>query len=118
MTELYLQGLNGYERTNLKSQIELSQEQEERNSENVYVVSNRLPFSVKNVDGRFVGKQSAGRLVTAMEPLLTGSVKRGVWIGWTGEYARNTEEREGIAEVCRSASTEKSYDVVPVDLTP
>jgi trehalose 6-phosphate synthase/phosphatase len=48
------------------------------------VVSNRLPFALKQADdGKWTAQRSAGGLATAMDPLLkrTG----GIWIGWPGD---------------------------------
>ena len=64
--EMYIQSNHGdYNKVDLKQYLQ--QEQEERPSETLYIVSNRLPFSLaQRDDGSFVGKQSAGGLVTAM----------------------------------------------------
>ncbi len=72
----------------------------------VYILSNRLPFTVQRTRGGLERKPSAGGLVSALEPVL--QKRGGTWIGWPGIELRRGEH----LPAARSA-----YRVVPVSLT-
>lgn len=56
---------------------------DEKNSQKLIIVSNRLPISVSKIDGKLEFTNSSGGLATAMSSLDTKLVDR-VWIGWPG----------------------------------
>src|SRR5438309_982239 len=67
------------------------------------VVSNRLPFSLKQDDqGGWTATRGAGGLVAAMDPLLKRS--EGIWIGWPGESSApdTPGRREALEEQARA----------------
>eukprot|EP00096_Caligus_rogercresseyi_P014871 TRINITY_DN7350_c0_g1_i1.p1 TRINITY_DN7350_c0_g1~~TRINITY_DN7350_c0_g1_i1.p1 ORF type:complete len:769 (-),score=99.59 TRINITY_DN7350_c0_g1_i1:124-2430(-) len=89
-------------------------------TENLIVVSNRLPFVLERnkTTGALSRKASVGGLVTAVAPIVTGS--DGKWVGWPGfEY----EEGTGIPESSKEdkdnpTSSLKSSQIVPVKIEP
>lgn len=62
------------------------------------IVSNRLPVSVKKVDGKLVYTESAGGLATG----LSAYAKKGrnIWLGWPGIVSEelNDQDRQNIAK--------------------
>lgn len=58
--------------------------------QNVIVVSNRLPVSLKRGGTLWQSKATAGSLATAMQPVLQHG--DGIWIGWSGEPAAGSDE--------------------------
>lgn len=56
------------------------------------VVSNRLPLTMRKVNGHWASERSSGGLVSAMNPLLRTT--DGIWIGWSGEAAENRDDEE------------------------
>jgi trehalose 6-phosphate synthase/phosphatase len=59
------------------------------------VVSNRLPLTLRQVDGRWTTERSSGGLASAMNPLLRK--RGGDWIGWAGDSREeDAEERAAI----------------------
>jgi len=71
------------------------------------IVSNRLPFTIKEEMGRFTFKPSAGGLVSGLSAYLDSlrgsSITRKpyLWIGWPGTYLKK-EHREEIKKVAYS----------------
>ena len=83
------------------------------NTRRLIVVSNRLPFVVKNtIDNVYELNESSGGLVTAMTPIL----KRdgGVWIGWAGDYKEENVDVEGLL---KQESKDLNYSYKPVDIS-
>jgi trehalose 6-phosphate synthase/phosphatase len=64
-------------------------------TERLLVVSNRLPATVRSVEGKHRIVASVGGLATALEPIL--EKKRGLWLGWPGDSL------EGVDPVSRLA---------------
>lgn len=62
---------------------------------NLIIVSNRLPISVKCVDGAIQSSLSSGGLVTALSGLTKSTQFR--WFGWPGIEAKEPEEQEKVA---------------------
>lgn len=59
------------------------------------VVSNRLPLTLRKVNGAWKSEKSSGGLVSAMTPLLQRNT--GIWIGWSGESEEgDAEQRRAI----------------------
>lgn len=56
---------------------------DEKNSQKLIIVSNRLPVSVSKIDGKLVFSSSSGGLATAMSSLDIDPSNR-IWIGWPG----------------------------------
>ena len=54
-------------------------------------VSNRLPISVKKIDGTLEFEPSSGGLATAMSSL---KAKNSVWVGWCGIATEELDESE------------------------
>lgn len=61
---------------------------------NLIIVSNRLPLSVKQVDGAYQSSLSSGGLVTSLSGL-TKSTKF-QWFGWPGIEVRDPKDREDV----------------------
>jgi len=79
---------------------------------NIIVVSNRLPFILKNsANGNIALEKGAGGLVTAMEPILKN--QGGTWIGWPG-YIQEADTKNCLLPEIQSAVS--GYDVKPVML--
>jgi trehalose 6-phosphate synthase/phosphatase len=72
------------------------------------LVSNRLPFTLETVGGRWIVTPSTGGLATALAPVLRE--RGGTWTGWPGTTGEIPEAP--FAEAARDAG----YDVVPVAL--
>jgi len=76
----------------------------------VLLVSNRLPFGAEQTsDGQWIVTNSAGGLVSALEPVLRA--RGGTWIGWPGVAGEIPDAL--FAEATRHAG----YEVVPVTLS-
>ena len=75
------------------------------------VVSNRLPFTAEQAEGRVRFKRSPGGLVAALDPAL--SQRGGVWIGWAGG---ETEDPASAVEMIAPASRSSKvrYRSVPL----
>lgn len=59
------------------------------------VVANRLPITLRKVEGRWVTERSSGGLASAMNPLLQKG--GGDWIGWAGDNGGDDgEDRRAI----------------------
>lgn len=59
------------------------------------VVSNRLPVSVKRVDGGFQSSISSGGLVTALSGLKSTKFQ---WFGWPGIEVKDTADRDQVSQ--------------------
>jgi trehalose 6-phosphate synthase/phosphatase len=70
-----------------------------RETGELVVVSNRLPFTTVESAGRVRFKRSPGGLVAALDPAL--AARGGVWIGWPGV---ETEDAASAAEMMAPAS--------------
>lgn len=93
----YMKPLNeasNYSRNSLQTKINNmgSISQEKRN---LIIVSNRLPLSVKRLDGEFKSSLSSGGLVTSLSGL-TKSTEFS-WFGWPGIEVKDTKDREAVA---------------------
>ncbi|KAL5050969.1 hypothetical protein BDW71DRAFT_80990 [Aspergillus fruticulosus] len=56
------------------------------------IVSNRLPLSLKKVDGKYESALSSGGLVTALSGVSKSTSVR--WFGWPGSNIENLDERK------------------------
>jgi alpha,alpha-trehalose-phosphate synthase [UDP-forming] len=80
------------------------------NSGRLIVVSNRLPITIEQVDGKFRLQPSSGGVVSALVPVLRES--KGCWVGWTG-----TDYSDALGEVVSDWSATQPYSFAPVYLT-
>lgn len=69
---------------------------EEQNKRGLIIVSNRLPLSLKKVDGGFESSLSSGGLVTALSGLTNSTTFK--WFGWPGINIPDPEEQQKAAE--------------------
>lgn len=60
------------------------------------IVSNRLPLSVKRVDGSYESSVSSGGLVTALSGLTKSTQFR--WFGWPGIEVKDIEDRKQVSQ--------------------
>lgn len=75
---------------------------------NVVIVSNRLPMSVKKVDGKLEFGQSMGGLATGLSNY---TERRGTkWIGWPGIPSDNLSKSE-MAKITRELRKHRCYPV-------
>lgn len=74
------------------------------------VVSNRLPVVIYQEQESWRVKNSAGGLVTAMNPIMKEN--RGLWIGWPG-----CKPNAPAAELLAEHSSTQRYDLKPVLMT-
>jgi trehalose 6-phosphate synthase len=82
-----------------------------RERDRLVVVSNRLPFVFeRDSAGRWVGKEGAGGLISALLPVL--SDRGGVWIGWPGTSESGSDLERAVTE----ASRESGYSLRAVVL--
>jgi trehalose 6-phosphate synthase len=63
---------------------------------NLIIVSNRLPLSIKRVDGAYQSSISSGGLVTALSGLTKSTQFR--WFGWPGIEVKDSQEREQVSK--------------------
>jgi trehalose 6-phosphate synthase len=56
------------------------------------IVSNRLPLSLKKIDGSYESSLSSGGLVTALSGISSSTNVR--WFGWPGINIEDPEERK------------------------
>lgn len=61
---------------------------------NLIIVSNRLPLSVKRVNGQFESSLSSGGLVTSLSGLTKSTQFQ--WFGWPGLEVRDPTDRENV----------------------
>src|SRR5262249_8709771 len=80
-------------------------------SDDLIVVSNRLPITVRTTATGCSREWSGGGLVGAPNPVL--QKKGGCWVGWTG-----TDYHETLATSLDGWSSQKNYSIDPVFLTP
>lgn len=69
---------------------------EEQNKRGLIIVSNRLPLSLKKVDGGFESSLSSGGLVTALSGLTNSTTFK--WFGWPGINIPDPEEQKKAAD--------------------
>jgi trehalose 6-phosphate synthase len=75
------------------------------------VVSNRLPYVFeREPSGRWIGREGAGGLISALLPVL--SDRGGVWIGWPG----TAETGDDLERAVKEAGRESGYSLRPVVL--
>jgi len=75
------------------------------------VVSNRLPFSFRRVEGSgWIAEPGSGGLVTALMPVLRD--RGGTWVGWSGAPGSARE----LARALGRAGRDAGYDLVAVPL--
>lgn len=60
------------------------------------IVSNRLPLSLKKLDGHYESSLSSGGLVTALSGISNSTNVR--WFGWPGLNVEDPGEREEVAK--------------------
>lgn len=75
---------------------------------NLIIVSNRLPLSVKRVDGEYKSSLSSGGLVTSLSGLTKSTEFR--WFGWPGIEVKDSKDRELVAQSLAE------YKAVPIFL--
>lgn len=75
---------------------------------NLIIVSNRLPLSVKRVDGEYKSSLSSGGLVTSLSGLTKSTEFR--WFGWPGLEVKDQKDRESVAKSLAE------YKAVPIFL--
>lgn len=63
---------------------------------NLLIVSNRLPLSVKRVDGEYQSSLSSGGLVTALSGLTKSTQFR--WFGWPGIEVKDAKDQGAVAK--------------------
>lgn len=63
---------------------------------NLLIVSNRLPLSVKRVEGTYQSTVSSGGLVTSLSGLTKSTEFR--WLGWPGLEVRDPEDQKKVNE--------------------
>lgn len=90
---------------NLLNSIMGSTSQDKRN---LIIVSNRLPLSVKRVDGEYKSSLSSGGLVTSLSGLTKSTEFR--WFGWPGLEVKDQKDRESVAKSLAE------YKAVPIFL--
>lgn len=60
------------------------------------IVSNRLPLSIKRVNGTFESSISSGGLVTSLSGLTKSTAFR--WFGWPGLEVKDSKDREEVSK--------------------
>lgn len=75
---------------------------------NLIIVSNRLPLSIKRVEGEFESSLSSGGLVTSLSGLTKSTQFQ--WFGWPGIELKDPADRE---EVTRSLG---EHNAIPIFL--
>lgn len=60
------------------------------------IVSNRLPLSIKRVDGSFQSSLSSGGLVTSLSGLTKSIEFR--WFGWPGIEVKDANDKELVSQ--------------------
>lgn len=78
--------------------------------ERLVVVSNRIPLSFTQTDGKLVAKPSSGGLIGALEPVL--KEHGGLWVGSAG-----TEDSPELRQQLQEATGDHNFEYVPVILT-
>jgi trehalose 6-phosphate synthase/phosphatase len=73
------------------------------------IISNRLPITITEQDGKLQYKPSAGGLATGLNSL-GDSIER-IWIGWPGIDIQSEEKKEGVREDLLE------HDLIPVFLS-
>src|SRR5687768_14606479 len=76
------------------------------------VVSTRLPVVLEQRAGEWQTRQGAGGLVVALDAVLRA--RRGLWIGWPGVTAENTDAR--WMPLVTAAAKRRGYRIAPVAL--
>lgn len=61
---------------------------------NLIIVSNRLPLSIKGVDGGYQSSVSSGGLVTALSGLTKSTDFH--WLGWPGIEVKDSKDKEMV----------------------
>lgn len=61
---------------------------------NLIIVSNRLPLSIKRVDGTFQSSLSSGGLVTSLSGLCKSTQFQ--WFGWPGLEVKDSQDRADV----------------------
>ncbi|KAL4913094.1 glycosyl transferase [Aspergillus aurantiobrunneus] len=69
---------------------------ESEKKQQLIIVSNRLPLSLKKLDGEYVSSLSSGGLVTALSGIRHSTNVR--WFGWPGSNIEDPEERKVAAQ--------------------
>lgn len=64
--------------------------------QHLIIVSNRLPVSVKKVDGTYRSSLSSGGLVTSLSGLTKSTSFR--WFGWPGIEVNDPKDREQVSQ--------------------
>ena len=79
------------------------------------VVSNRLPLSIKDVEGDLSAVASSGGLVSALTPIL--AEHGGTWIGTTGSASGGAEHDALVRKVLDETTRKTSYRYLPIFLS-
>lgn len=83
--------------------------EETTNAGRLVVVSNRLPFTLKQTPEGWSAAPSSGGLATAMGPLLART--GGIWIGWSGDSS-GAEADEGRQQLLAEWAEQKGFHAV------
>ena len=86
-----------------------------RRTRRLVVVSNRLPISIKEVDGKLTASASSGGLVSALTPIL--AEHGGTWIGSTGTASSGSEQDASVRKVLADTTRKSSYRYAPIFLS-
>jgi trehalose 6-phosphate synthase len=81
------------------------------NSEELTVVSNRLPVVLQRGEGGYEVRRASGGLVQAMNPIL--QARGGTWVGWPGTFA----DADNWAQPFERFAGQNGYDLEPVMLS-
>lgn len=79
------------------------------------VVSNRLPVSIRETNGKMNAAPSSGGLVSALTPIL--AEQGGTWIGSTGSASLGAEHDARVRKVLAETTRQASYHYLPVFLS-
>lgn len=72
------------------------------------IVSNRLPLSVKRIDGAYESSLSSGGLVTSLSGLTKSTKFR--WFGWPGIEVKDPADQEQVSKSLQS------HNAIPIFL--
>lgn len=97
---------NNYTRVCTSINLQVMTSNESRR--NLIIVSNRLPLSIKRVDGTYKSSLSSGGLVTSLSGLCKSTEFQ--WFGWPGLEVKGTKD---IADV---ENTLSEHHAIPIFL--
>ncbi|MBN8549899.1 MAG: trehalose-6-phosphate synthase [Deltaproteobacteria bacterium] len=77
----------------------------------IVCISNRLPVSARESEGKIEFQPSSGGLVTAIGPILRSS--SGLWIGWPGQVSSTDQQ---VHDSLKEFSAQSEFELIPVAL--